>query len=439
MSGDPDESLRFQNPDADRRLAEADSLRQYAPQLLRYPVRGYALGVVIVVGILFTLSLRAGIFGIAMDALLAAATCFYLLEVVGDTMTGRARPPVLGTEFFSEIEFGAIALMLVYLIGLILIPTYLGEFHRNAATLWLSRIMLFLFPAFIALLATEEHFWNALNPLKLGVFILQMGWAYLLVCLIMVASLWAARILGAHLLGVLPLMLFLYCAILACHTLGFVAYHRQEQLGLSVAVEKPTENTRKIAEREAALKRLLNRVDRLVAARNARAAAPLILTPAEEPVEPQYFYQELFEALHRRRDWALMLITGTRLIAVLAQHKHYKHALDIYEQCLDVTPQFEPRDANLALTLAQVALQSKRFTLFEKIAGGISVRHSGTELTTSLQFLRARYLAEFKKDDVGAIALLDPLLAEKNHPWHARIHGLHVALSGTPMPGKNQT
>jgi hypothetical protein len=46
----------------------------------------------------------------------------------------------------------------------------------------------------------------------------------------------------------------------------------------------------------------------------------------------------------------------------------------------------------------------------------------------TVQFLKARQLAEHKQDD-AARALLAPLLARESHPWRARIVALHSALS----------
>lgn len=146
-----------------------------------------------------------------------------------------------------------------------------------------------LFLAFIGLLAVEDHAWEALNPIKLALFIIKTGVAYLLIYAVMILALAVALMLSRHLASILAYMLLLYCLILICHTLGFVTYHRQDQLGLAVAVEKPSENSRILAVHAAGLKRLLARIDRLTVANNAHAAAPLILIPVDEPEEPKFF------------------------------------------------------------------------------------------------------------------------------------------------------
>lgn len=437
MPHEPYADLRFASPEADSHLAESASLWRYLPSLLHYPLRGYALGVVVVLGFLFALTLYAGLFGIAMLGILLGWLGFYLLEVVGDTASGHALPPPLGTEVFSQFEFSRIGLLLIYLIFLVLVPWYFADFHHRHDAGWLAVASLFLLPAFVALLALEDHAWDALNPLKLALFIIKTGLAYLLICAVMIAALVVALTLGRHLTSALAYMLLMYCLILVCHTLGFVAYHRQEQLGLTVAVTKASDAARRHAAQQATLKNTLETIDKLAAANNARAATKLILAPVGTVPQPSVFYQELFETLRTRRYTALALITGSHLMQVLARGKRMGHALDIYEQCLDLTSIFEPRTLELSVPLAETALETRRYPLFEKIVAGVVARHPGTTTAVSLEFLHARYLAETRKDNAAALTHLQPLLTAETHPWYTRIAALYRVLAGTsPLNSK---
>ena len=435
MRRDPNDDLKFTNPEADRRLAGTASLWSYLPQLLHYPLCGYALGVTVVMGVLFALCIYAGIFGIAMLGLALGWLGFYLLEIVGDTAAGHAVPPPLGTEIFSEFEFGRIGLLLTYVIFLVAMPWYFAAFHHQHAAGWLTATTLFLLPAVVALLALEDHAWQAFNPVKLPLFIIHTGLAYLLICAVMLAALAAALLLGRHLASILAYMLLLYCLILICHALGFVAYHRQDQLGLTVAVAKPTAEIRRREAQQATLAELLNTIDMLTAANNSPAAARLILAPVGAVPEPRLFYQELFETLRTCKHTALALLTGAQLVGILLREKRMDQALNIYEQCLDITPMFEPRALDLCVPLAQAALETRRYPLFEKIIAGVRSRHAATTVGISLGFLRARYLAEVRHDEAAAIAGLQPLLAESSHPWHARIAALYRTLGGGAAAG----
>lgn len=431
MDRDSNSSVKFQDSAADRHMAEAASLWSYRAQLLRYPVRGYAPGVVVVLGALIAVTLQAGLLGIPMLIILLGWLGFYLLEVVGDTVTGRALPPSLGTEVFSQFEYAGVGLLWAYLFSLVLLPAYFWKYEHLRTAGWLVCIALFFLPAVIALLATEHRFWQALNPLKIVLFIVHTGYAYLLICVVMITALAAAIVLGRHLVSALAYMLLLYCLILVCHTLGFVAYHRQDQLGLSVATDKPTKETRATEARHTALNHRLHDIDRLAAQNNARAATELVLAPVIPSSQTRVFHEELFEALRARRHMALALLAGAKLMEVLIAEMRRERALDIYEQCLDVAWRFEPRKLADGVPLAETALQSRRFPLFEKIVAGICARHRGTDTAIALQFLSARYLAEIRKDDAAALAALQPLLAAQAHPWHTRITALHRVLDNS--------
>lgn len=429
MDRGADGDLSLRDPEADRRMAATPSLWRYLPQLALYPLRGYALGVVLVLGTAFMLVAKAGLFGIAAGAILMGWFGFYLLDVVGETALGHARPPPLGTEVFSQFEFGRILLLFAYVLGLVLTPAYFAAFRHNHAAAWLVAAMLFLLPAFIAQLALEDDLLSILNPAKLGYFILITGPAYVGVCVLMAAAGALNVLLAGHVAAVLTHMLTLYCLIFTCHLLGYTAYHHHEKLGMAVAVPKPTDETRRAETQRTALEARLTRLDAFAGQEQWQAAVALVLAPERAVNDARLFYEELFEALVTRRQPALALAAGTRLMEILAQQQRFLRALDIYALCLDLSAQFEP-NVNLCVLLAETALREHRLPLFERIVCEVPPRHPGTEAAISLQFLHARYLAETRHDDAAALALLAPLRSAGHHPLHARIQALYRALGG---------
>ena len=120
---------------------------------------------------------------------------------------------------------------------------------------------------------------------------------------------------------------------------------------------------------------------------------------------------------------------GTRLIQFLVKEKRLPRALDILEQCLDVSKAYLPEPASLVGLLAEQALKDKRMPLFARLDTAVHARAPQGDQAVSLQFLKAQALVG-QKQDSAAQALLAPLLARTSHPWAPRIQALHKALQG---------
>ena len=430
MSDDIGRDVRLDDPEADQLMVSTPELLVYLPKLLAYPLRGYGLFVTVSFGVFLWIIGYAGEWGIPAAGILFGWISYYFMDVVQRTATGHAIPPPMGTEVMFQGDKFRLAMLAGYIGAVLLLTTSAKTtVHPGLAALTVC-LGIYVLPAFVANLALQPDTLSVINPLVLIKFLWHTGFAYLMSALLLAAVGFAGLALAGHLSAISSDLLLIYGLIFVSHMVGYVAYHKQEQLGIAVAVEKPTEE--RLAEQQQAMRvaEVLAQLDRHLQAKEVRTARDALLADdgSEQP-NPRAFHEELFEGLRLRHQDDLSLVQGTRLIQLLVKEKRLPRALDILEQCMDVSKDYLPEPPALVGLLAEQAIRDKRLGVFTKLDAAVRAGAPQGEAAVSLQFLKAQALAA-QKQDRAALTLLTPLLAAQRHPWSARIQALHKALSG---------
>ena len=422
--------VRLDDPEADQLMVTTPEVWRYLPKLLYYPVRGYALPIVIVIGALVWICGYAGIFGIAASGIVFGWMGYYSMGVITRTALGHAIPPPLGTEVLFEGEKLRLAMLLMYIVAVLMMAYGATRPGHVGWGVLVFVVGVYLLPAFLASLALQPDLLSAMNPITSLNFVWQTGLPYLLACIILAGVGFLGMVLAGHIAGIFTSMVLVYGLLFICHLIGYVAYHRQDQLNLAVTVERPTEESRAAVAQAQRLAALLAVIDKALAAKDPHAARDAMLKETgADLANPRGLHEDLFEALRLRHEDALSLLQGIRLMQLLAHQKRLPRALDICEQCLDVSKDFVPHPQALVVALAEQAQRDKRTSLFARLDDLVERRLPGSDEAASMQFLKARALAE-QRNDAAALALVAPLLAREQHPWRARIVALHTALSG---------
>ncbi|MGH8362739.1 MAG: hypothetical protein ACRESQ_05255 [Gammaproteobacteria bacterium] len=415
--------------EADKRLAAAPSAWRYFPSLMRYPLHRDAFIVVLILSLDLWLMLFSSTYLVLPLALGMAFITQYLLGIVQSTALGYAVPPPFVREILSQPNYFRLLVLALYLVPLMLLVLFAAHFRLAWLAYPLLAIGAFLLPAFIAVLALADDVREAGQPLKLRHFIFQSGDAYLVVGLSLAALVMAAYALSGSVVSLLAALGAIWLLIVTCHLLGFVAFHGYAQMNVGMEELKKTEEMRRLENQQGKLSELLLQVDSMLTMGDQRAACDVMfLDPGPLP-DAQKFHEDLYEALRSRGQAILALVQGKRLIHLLMHQNKTGRALTVYEQCLDMSGFFEPREMLEALQLAESALQEGRLPLFDKIAAGIVRRHPGTDEAVGMQFRRVRYLIEAVKDEAGALRDLEPLLSQTANPLYPRIAALHKTLS----------
>lgn len=417
--------FRLRDAVADQRMVDTPSPLAYLPRILLYPLSGHALAALL----LFTGMLWLGLQSITGVALLAIASPWvfhYAQAVIERTSVGQATPPIFGGDM---IYLGGLS-ALRPLVGLGLLA---GAWHwarRTHAGTEVAVLMAgaLLYPAHLLLLATADRLLPAFNPLALLHAIAGVGLSYLSVCLLLAGAAYAAWAVASQAGLALALFVLIYAWLMSCHLLGFVVFHRAEQLGLTAPDRTTSAEKRAQGEFQARLDGVLARVDDALSQRDLQVAADALYAESGDPRRLRVFHVELFEQLERRRQPSLLHAQGARLIARLIAENRVAQALEIAGTCLDARVDFAPEKPEHAVVLMEEALRARQEQMFERLLAASLQQWPDPPQAVTLRFLEARASCEIRCDDARARELLQPLLLETGHPQHRQIAALARAL-----------
>lgn len=405
---------------ADRQLAGTPRLTAYWPDVLRYPLRGYAPWVLLLatpmvwqcvslMQVFFSpvLDGRAVSFVRLLPALVITGVLllYYLLRIVEHTAEGHGLPP--------RLDGAALTNGWTVLVQVLLYPALLlmlcAKLESTVAVEIFTALALWFWPAHFLILASERELPRALNPLRWLQVMLTLGRAYFLLWLALWGSVLLMRELGDRFYGAGICAVGLYLIFALCHLLGYMAYHRHQALGLRVGVRDPVaedmeqEQARRL---DLALKRSR---DGLQAGDQQAAIAALLAVPPG-PANVLAFHEDLLARLHVRGETELIQAQARRMITFHLNAKRSERALEIYESCLHRDRYFEVETPSQWLPLASAALAQKFEALFERIVRHALAEHPAHAVALDLQVLRIRHCLDTQHDEEQARKWLEPLL-----------------------------
>ena len=411
---------------ADRRMAETGSLLAYLPRILLYPLTGHAPGALLLFSVFLWLGMQS-VYGIALFAIAAPWVFHYAEGIIDRTANGQATPPRFGGDM---IFLGSNWSAFRPLVGVALIAT--GWFYARelgpAAQLAVLVLGAVLFPAFLLVLVVRDSLLAAVSPRQLLATIVGVGRAYAVICLILSAVAAALLYAANQALQFGLLFVAIYLWLMSFHLLGYIAFHRAEQIGLHATGGARTEATQRMEEQNARLAVVLRNVDAALQGKDLDGAARALCADPGGPADVRLYHEELFEQVQRRRKVELVHLQGQRLITRLLWEKRVERALDVAETCFDAHRDFGPEHAEQAVPLAEAALRAKRLGLFERLTHDAATRHAGTQAAASLLFLTARYWCDVRRDEARAREILKPLLSQTGHPQHRQFAAYARAL-----------
>lgn len=303
---------------------------------------------------------------------------------------------------------------------------------------WLVMVGLSLMlPAAAIMVALEDAFFKALNPLNVLWLLRTMGAAYFV--------LWAffLAIAGTRhwVLSVghdwptalqLPVELGLgtYLALVLCALMGYTLYQFHQALHLDVEVDFDTHRKAggaagiaRAGSVHAALRKTEpqdpkeRKIQALVEAGN--------LAEAIAELRDQMRYDRLDPALNTRLhqlyvlqgDTATTLTHGQQWLSGLARAQQGKEILAALRALQAIDPQFKPQDGAVVLPAAAAAMKRGEHELAVQLVQGFDKRFPQHADTPAVFFIGARLMSEYQRRHDKAAALLRGLLAR--FPEHA--------------------
>lgn len=161
----------------------------------------------------------------------------------------------------------------------------------------------------------------------------------------------------------------------------------------------------------------MSRLHQYVQCGNDSQAIVLILDDYEFQRVYVENYEELFQRIREWGDSRTVLCMGRICISLLLAQKQHKRALDIFEQCYDITSDFVLADAAEVLLLAWGAIQLHQYESAQKLIANAKQRYGPYIDVARCQLLEIEILIHHLDMLEEARSVMNELLAETGNPY----------------------
>ena len=339
------------------------------------------------------------------------------------TAKGHLEPPPVTWDMVTQnLEMPFKQLFVFILIGF----TYalIGAFVSDGIADLVVVFLILALPATVMVIAVENSFFKAVNPVVLAAMIRRIGFPYLLLYFFLIL-LWA----GSHILfdlaaGHMPKLalfflsncIFMYFLLIMFNMMGYVIYQYHEVLGFDIELEYEQEMDDGAGQASLPANPVLSEVSVLI----NEGKVPEALKFLEEKLKTADADPELHDRYHKllmlSEDSDSLLDHGQRYIGRLIDEGRTKRALDVLQDCYDTDKQFELRDADRVYPMASLAKDLRNTKLALALTNGFAKNHPKHPDIPRIYFLAAKVLCEELKQDAKAKTLLTHLITK--YPNH---------------------
>lgn len=400
-----------------------------------YPMKISVIGYMIFMTLILLFSTLVPYFGWLLQLLIMLGFMKYAYVVLGETALGHFTAPSLDWRISTEgMEMPLKQYAIFILVGVVIYQV--GD---NILSLIILLVTYFALPATAMIIATENSFFKAINPLVWGATIARIGVSYLVLYgfLILlsgssyvIVSLFEG-VLSGYVLGPLFVFITMYYTLVMFNMIGYVIYQYHEQLGFSVDVdyEETKEGSRKQIEAEQ--DPIIAQLNRLIIDGKTQEGLTYIESAIKSEPENLEYLDRYYKLLKLDGDPQRILKAGEKFIPMLVKLGRLSVALDLYRDCIHLDKQFTLKDPEAIATLARNAKLLHQPKLVVNLLNGFAKRFPKRADIPELYLLVAKSLCEELKQDAKAKQVLDNLIKMyPAHPAMAEIKQYHQVVSG---------
>jgi hypothetical protein len=453
MKKTPPKQFEFKEQAPHARMIYNSSLLQQLPYILIYPLQGHALPLIIIFSFLLWITLGNAL-AVVLFFTMIAGTLKYAYSVLEETMLGYAMPPPLTFEIWSPTNLRPVK-QLLYLLLIFGIASLIQTYAGNLLALLFLIFGIFFMPASAVIIANQNNLLAALNPLKLSVLIYQIGISYLVISFLFTLNVVLSLpiFLMMPLVGqILPeigltingffllllIMLDMYLLLMVFHLLGFVVYHRRDSLGFEVVFSPEREEEAQQQAQNKQIEILLDEIYWLTRQQGQeQAAVELLLAKLPEFNERLDIQHRLFERTCVWETKQVALVHGQYYLNLLLQKKQFAIALTVYQTCLTLDAQFEPKTPYQILPLAKQACQEKQYPFALSLLEKFLAHYPNHVDNVEAKLLMAQLLAEQSRQVKEAKVIMASLLKEKEHRLYPQIKKYALFLAKVEIKKRN--
>jgi len=374
-------------------------------QILAYPLQVAALSTIVAIAVAHIVTLIP--FGFILDLLVWAAFFQYAFEVLRWSANGRAQAPEIALSVSAGV--GRYATLLLVLLNAIVVLLFV--FAGAGVALLIGALLAFAIPAMMMVLALDEGFGRALNPLAWLLIAARIGRPYFVLVGFFIAALTVQSVSARWLNGLLPgfiatpLASFVvnYLMIANFHLIGSVIHDQRDTLGYAGHLDFHEQKKDDIS------KAIIESSRHAAAAGDPRGAADLLRDELKAHPQSVPLHDEYRHALQLLDAKAELVQHGRVFIPVLLAQDRDRRAVEVAHQCQLLDTAFTLEKAEDVTRLAHDAADAGHAQLALSVLGGFHKRFRNHADIGRNYLLAAKLLAEKMNKEMQARAMLNQI------------------------------
>lgn len=406
------------------------------PRFFAYPFNLSALAYIAVLAILSVLFFRPTLFGLLVQIIPFLVFLRYAYAVLTHTALGHMAPPPIDFSMINEgleLPFKQLG---VYLFMGIAINVLLSFFGPLVAALY-TIIMLVCLPATAMVIAIENSFIRAINPVALISIVTRIGWSYIIL-LVFLLILWGGTNVimdlvvseqsSFHAALLVYNLASMYFLLVMFHMMGYVIYQYHEELGFDVEVDPEDQSDfRQLATTtgaETVAHPAISEAEVLIRQGNIPEAITILRDSAAKDGSNLAVHEHLHKLLKISRQTQLWSETAPGYIRNLLAESQTRKAADVFADVVAAVPSFRLSTPDHVLPIASELKRAGRPKAALVAMDGFAKRFQGHNDVPDVYLLVAKTLCEDFKKDRKAKDILEHLLAHyPRHPLEGEIRG----------------
>lgn len=388
---------------------------------LSYPLKSYAIMAILIFAILFWILFNnLSVMVLPALVLLVPWWLKYAYAVLEHSADGHAEPPPLDSDIWMWSNTRVFK-QLIHAVLLFLIISSLLQLIPPVGLLVLV-LALFLWPASLIIIATQNSLRMALNPIKLVLLVKYVGTSYLHILLIF-TLLFASSVLFFRLENLFDLLVMvgmLYLMLLAFHSIGHIVYQKRDELGLIVSIAPEYAQQQAAEQRHQEITQALDRVYLLSEVDKPQQAWDTLLTRLPTLNNDLELNDFCFQRIRLWSKPALVLLLAQHYIALLYQQNKIAKIAQVYRQCRQLDPQFKISQAVTVIQLANYLSQQQDYAGVLSLLTDFESNYPKWTDVVPVLVLRVTCLIESAQYQ-AADEILQTLLLHKNHTAYPQI------------------
>jgi hypothetical protein len=377
------------------------------PEILIYPMQPGALSTVVAVAVAHLVALLPA--GFIIDLFVWAAFFKYAFEVLRWSANGRDTAPEISFTVSDSTARYAMLLLVLAEVLIFLLTFYYGGWAGISLGLALTLAM----PAMVMILAIDEDFARALNPLAWIALAIRLGHTYFVLVAVFVAAVFVQSVVAAALATVLPgfvVTLLVFCVanylmIANFHLIGWVIHEHADELGYTGHIELQAAPPPDAGPDE----RIIDSARRRAAGDDVEGAIALLRDEIAVRPDALALHEEYRHWLRQTDAQSELLINSRHYIRALMAHNQDHSALEIARDAYTLDAGFSLDKAEDVTRLGAAAAAAGQSQLALDILGGFHKRFRNHADIARNYLLAAKIMAERVNKEMQARALLQQI------------------------------